>query len=97
MRNGEALVAWVASGNAKVVPEPKRKWKSNEVSKLKAPWCEANLTHSETNGPTLGSRFRLKLTKEEAEELNSARLKITKAKRERKMSTNAEIEVELSW
>ena len=35
MRNGEALVAWVASGNAKVVPEPKRKWKSNEVSKLK--------------------------------------------------------------
>lgn len=90
VENGEASVAWVASGNTTFVPEPKKKWKPSEMDKLQAPWCELNLTHSETHGPSLGSRFRLKITEEDAVRLN-------RIQRESKRIKHQAIEAEISW
>ena len=48
----------------------KLSWQYHELGLLRAPWTE-NISHSEINAPSLGSRFTMALTKTEADKLNS--------------------------
>ena len=57
IENGDAEITWVASGNPESVDcqPPKSSWPYHELGLLRAPWTE-NVTHTEVNAPSLGSR-----------------------------------------
>lgn len=49
---------------------PKNEWYSSELWQLQAPWLEENIANTEGQGITLGARYKIKITEEEAKSLN---------------------------
>lgn len=80
IENGDVEISWVASGNtdeSACCHPPKTNWPHHELGLLRAPWTE-NVTHTEVNAPSLGSRFTLALTKAETDKLNARGPVLTK-------------------
>ncbi|CAG5094774.1 Oidioi.mRNA.OKI2018_I69.XSR.g13854.t1.cds [Oikopleura dioica] len=71
--NGDAEVNWVAYGHNEQAEMPKNEWYSSELWQLQAPWLEENIANTEGQGITLGARYKIKLTDEEAKSLNFLR------------------------
>lgn len=71
--NGDAEVNWVAFGNHEFTPMPKNEWYSSELWQLQAPWLEEDIANTEGQGITLGARYKIKITDDEAKSLNYLR------------------------